>query len=397
MRCPRLPVAVIAGLTAVLQACGGGSSAPAGNGSVALRPLWQGGGGQGSGVAECGGGFGPEVPADVTTARIIFRSDGGAGSCCTAVRRDGSSFARRVVLVDLTNGNATVAVDGFAAVNVPDAGLPQCTTSAENPGAACGGGSAEPNYIGEPAPVTVVEGLIVNVGNLCIRRRPVSTATPTTTITTAPTNTTMPTFTATPSLTPPTSGATATITPTDTPSPTATGTSSESPTATPTATPTDTETETPTPSPTPSQVTLTIGSATGAAGQTVSIAVVISTAGQLVDATQNDILLAANAPIASTSTGEPDCTSTTGNAAAAFLPTGCSPPTIRGLPVCTTVRLTYAREQVPDATVLYTCNVAINADAPPGPVGLVCENANYVDSMDNQFPALCTAGTIVVQ
>lgn len=330
------------------------------------------------------------MPPDVDTARIIFRAAGGIGSCCVAVRNGPSGFPRRVVLVDLTNGNAEVTVDGFGALNVPDEGLPQCATSAQNPGQACGGGAAEPNYIGDPAPVTVVEGLIVNVGNLCIRRRPVSTATPTSTVTTIPTPTSILT---------PTSVLTVTSTATDTPSPTVTSTATETPTATPTDTPTEPVTETPTvsPTPTPSQVTLSIGSAVGSAGETVSFTVVIGTAGQLVDATQNDILLDVNAPIASTGTGDPDCTSTTGMVAAAFIPPGCAPPTIRGLPTCTAVRLTFAQMQVADATVLYTCNVSISPNAPPGPIDLVCQNAIYVDDMINQFPALCTNGTIVVQ
>ena len=395
MRCARLQAVLVAALTVTLQACGSGSSAPAGNGSVAFRPLWEGAGGTGGVPQEtCGGGFGTEVPSEVNTARIIFRRDDGPGSCCVAVRRNGSMFPRRVVLINLTGGEGSITVDGFKTPDgVPDQGLPECATSTENPGAPCGGGQEEANFIGDPASVNVVEGLIVNVGNLCIRSRPVPpTHTPTHTPTERPTFVSTATATFTPSelATPtdtPTSNVTAT--PTDTPF----GTPTPTPTDTPTATPTATDTATPTvsPSPTPSQVTLRIGSGTGAPGEVASFSVAIGTAGQSVDVAQNEIVLAADAPIASNANGEPDCASATGSLAGTFLPMGCV-----GMPPCTSARFTYARQQVPDGTVLYTCNVSISSTASPGPIDLRCQNATWAN-VTVQAAALCTAGTIVVQ
>ena len=146
-----------------------------------------------------------------------------------------------------------------------------------------------------------------------------------------------------------------------------------------------------TPSPTPADVTLRIGSATGTRGQVVSFSVTIGTAGRSVDVTQNEIPLAANAPIASNAAGEPACTSTTGALAATFLPVGCSTT-----PPCTSTRFTYARQQVADGTVLYTCNATISAAAPSGPIDVDCQNASWAN-IDVQAAAICSMGTIVVQ
>jgi hypothetical protein len=144
---------------------------------------------------------------------------------------------------------------------------------------------------------------------------------------------------------------------------------------------------------------LRIGSTAGGPNTFVSFSVVISTAGRSVDATQNDIVLATDVTFATTASGNPDCTSTTGEVGTAFLPPGCTTGATPGPTPgpCTAVRVNYARTLVPDGTIAYTCHVNINSTAPAGAIELVCQNAIYLNDMQQQRPALCTTGVIVVQ
>src|SRR5262249_45107180 len=66
--------------------------------------------------------------------------------------------------------------------------------------------------------------------------------------------------------------------------------------------------------------TLSVGTATGAAGQEVAFAVALTWAGASVAGTQNDITFdSVNTPVAATGTRRPDCT-----AGGAFRPVGCT-------------------------------------------------------------------------
>ena len=139
----------------------------------------------------------------------------------------------------------------------------------------------------------------------------------------------------------------------------------------------------------PPPVVLRISSASGAPGQPVSFSVTVDTAGSLIDLTQNQITFDPSAQIASTASGEPDCT---GPGATAFLPPGCVPGQD-----CQAIRGTFATERIPNGAVAYTCNVDISANATVGSrFALHCSGAIFVDENIEQFPADCEDGEIVV-
>jgi hypothetical protein len=141
----------------------------------------------------------------------------------------------------------------------------------------------------------------------------------------------------------------------------------------------------------PPAVVLRIGSATGVPGQRgVSFSVTVDTAGARIAATQNQITFDPMAQIASTPTGEPDCTGP--GSATAFLPFGCVPG--QG---CQAIRGTFATDPIPNGTVAYSCNVDISASATVGSrFPLHCSAAIFVDDNIEQFPADCEDGEIVV-
>jgi hypothetical protein len=139
----------------------------------------------------------------------------------------------------------------------------------------------------------------------------------------------------------------------------------------------------------PPPVVLRIGSKSGAPGQRVSFSVTVDTAGGRIAATQNQITFDPNARIASTASGEPDCT---GPGATAFLPLGCVPSQD-----CQAIRGTLATDPIPNGAVAYTCNVDISASATVGSrFTLHCFGAIFVDENIEQFPADCEDGEIVV-
>jgi hypothetical protein len=139
----------------------------------------------------------------------------------------------------------------------------------------------------------------------------------------------------------------------------------------------------------PPPVVLRISSATGAPGQRVSFSVTVDTAGGRIAATQNQITFDPKAQIASTTSGEPDCT---GPGATAFLPPGCVPSND-----CQAIRGTFATDPIPNGAVAYTCNVDISASATVGSrLPLHCSAAIFVDENIEQFPADCEDGEIVV-
>jgi hypothetical protein len=112
-----------------------------------------------------------------------------------------------------------------------------------------------------------------------------------------------------------------------------------------------------------------LGSASGAPGDEVSVAVSLQTMGAMVVGTLNRIDFGRETPVAATARGNPDCkvnpaidkTATTFR----FLPLDCDPAAD-----CTSVRALVLAfdnlDPIPDGSVLYTCRIAIAADAQPG-------------------------------
>ncbi|MFI5365470.1 MAG: hypothetical protein ACHQ4J_07590, partial [Candidatus Binatia bacterium] len=142
------------------------------------------------------------------------------------------------------------------------------------------------------------------------------TATPTNTSKPTATNTQIPTPTATNTQVP---TSTATTVPTATPTQTATETETAVPaTATETMVPTATDTPTatatatfagPPPTATPGGPAVNVGSATGAAGSTVAIAVTLANSGGIIAATSNDIVYdSTQVNVGIKANGKPDCT-----------------------------------------------------------------------------------------
>ena len=242
---------------------------------------------------------------------------------------------------------------------------------------------------------------------------PVGTATATLTPTGTPTGTTTATVTHTPTGTP-VGTATATVTPTGTPTGTVSATVTASATASPTVTltrtttatatpttpgiPTPTGTSTPTATSLPIHATIVIGSATGLAGDTVTISAILQTDVE-VAGTQNDIVLDPQAPIAADEQGNPRCTVNPqidkDGTTFAFEPAGCTVGTdcmsVRAL-VLSLNNLT----PIPNNSRLYDCEVAIAADAAPGNYPLDCTNPASGNPDGDPVGTDCTGGTITV-
>jgi len=146
-------------------------------------------------------------------------------------------------------------------------------------------------------------------------------------------------------------------------------------------------------------VVIRVGSASGAPGSRVTIAVTLGTAGRIVIGTQNDISFAPDAPIV----GAPPLPECTPNAQVKkdpvfnFQPAGCTGSQ------CTGVRAGVfgfspdtVDAPIPDGSTLYTCNVTISPQATPGSKRLKCSMAFYSDPQPMDYPADCTDGEIVV-
>lgn len=144
--------------------------------------------------------------------------------------------------------------------------------------------------------------------------------------------------------------------------------------------------------PTASEVEIRIGSVSAAPGKSGSFSVSLATAGEQIDAVQHELQFPADAAVLAAPSGEPNCVSTTGSLATVFLPIGCTPGT-----TCQAIRITYARVQIPDGLVLYSCTVLVSGTATPGAqLPLTCANASYVTSqLDERTPA-CIEGSVEV-
>src|SRR5262249_44609478 len=196
--------------------------------------------------------------------------------------------------------------------------------------------------------------------------------------------------------TPPVGTATATATATPTTPAAATATESATPTPTSPAG-TSTATATVTQTPLPIVASIIIGSATGAAGSTVSIDVTLETTAQ-VAGTQNDITLNGPIRIPPNAQGKPSCHVNPdidkNGTSFAFQPSGCTPGTD-----CTGVRaLVLALDNVtpiPNNSVLYSCDIEIATDT-SGTIPLPCSNPGAGDPDGNKLGTDCTNGTITV-
>ncbi len=144
-----------------------------------------------------------------------------------------------------------------------------------------------------------------------------------------------------------------------------------------------------------------VGSATGDPGQQVTFAVTLSTAGASVAAVGADIAFdSINTPVAATGTGEPDCMVNAGidKEATAFFfqPPGCAGS------ACTAVRaivISFTNlAEIPDGSVLYTCNVDISPGAAAGSYPLTISNVQMVtpDIPPQLIDSTGTDGQIVV-
>jgi hypothetical protein len=116
----------------------------------------------------------------------------------------------------------------------------------------------------------------------------------------------------------------------------------------------------------------------------------------MVAGTQNDIAFDADAAIPPKANGKPDCEVNPdiekGGTSFAYQPSGCTPGE-----TCTAVRaLVLALDNVdpiPDGSVLYTCKIALAADA-AGDYPLTCSNPGAGDSEGNRLGVDCASGTV---
>jgi hypothetical protein len=147
-----------------------------------------------------------------------------------------------------------------------------------------------------------------------------------------------------------------------------------------------------------STLRIRVGTATAAAGGTATVNVALCSGGNAIAGTQNDLSFDVKTPILSTTEGTPDCRvnpairkrSTTFS----FLPPGCSPGA-----TCTAVRalvLDLANtDPIPAGAELYTCTVAIAADA-SGAFPLPCSGSLTSPPEGGDIATPCTPGTITV-
>ena len=248
---------------------------------------------------------------------------------------------------------------------------------------------------------------------------PLDTATPTDTPidvftpTGTPTGTAAATFTATETLTPTgtptgTAAATFTSTPTGTPTGTAAATFTSTPTGTPTgtaaATVTSTATRTPTvsvtPTPTGGFIRIQVGTAVGQPGSTVGFAVTLIFVDRFqIVSTHNTIAIDPDVPFA-VSGGAPDCTVNPAlqkpDSSFAFLPDGCDPGDD-----CADVDALISGPSgspvIPVDSVLYTCRIAIPADAEDGTYPLDCTGLKAINAEGAEVNSACTAGEVIVE
>jgi hypothetical protein len=138
-----------------------------------------------------------------------------------------------------------------------------------------------------------------------------------------------------------------------------------------------------------------IGTASAPAGTTTTFAVVftlLTLPPSRVAGVQNDLTFDALTPVASDPNGEPACTGSF-QSSFAFLPQDCSP----GID-CNGVRalVQSGDETIPNGATLYSCQVAVAADAPIGSYPLVAGMTLAKGSGGEPLPILASDGAIDV-
>ena len=145
--------------------------------------------------------------------------------------------------------------------------------------------------------------------------------------------------------------------------------------------------------------TITIGNATGNAGDTVSVSATLTVGTTPVAGTQNDITFAAPLAVAAKSNGKPNCAVNAdidkGATSFAFRPNGCTGA------ACTSIRAlvlsTDNVDPIPTGSVLYTCQVTIATDAAAGDYPLSIIGVILSDPAGNQVAgATGVSGTVTV-
>ena len=146
-----------------------------------------------------------------------------------------------------------------------------------------------------------------------------------------------------------------------------------------------------------------LGAASGPPGATVTFDVTLALLTEppaAVGGTQNDIAFDPHTPIAAASGGTPDCTTNLQERLGGFtfLPPGCTP----GID-CTGVRAVIvglvtgtSASSIPAGATLYSCHVAIAADAQPASYPLIAGLPQAADPNGGMLPALASDGRIDV-
>ena len=220
---------------------------------------------------------------------------------------------------------------------------------------------------------------------------PTGTATATATATGIPTGTATATATGIPTGT---ATATATATNTGGNTPTITATRTNTPTVVIPATSTATATRTPL----PVMASIIVGDAAGAPNSTVPFDVSLETQAQIAGV-QVDIAFDPKAAIVAKEDGKPDCTVNPAidkdATSFAFQPSDCTVGT-----TCTGIRAIVLSlenlDPIPDGSKLFTCNLALAADA-AGTYPLTCSNPGAGDTNGDKVGADCTSGTVTVE
>jgi hypothetical protein len=145
---------------------------------------------------------------------------------------------------------------------------------------------------------------------------------------------------------------------------------------------------------------LHVSTAMGAPGQLVGFEVALSTGGAAIAGTQNDLVFdPLNAPVAADVHGRPSCSVNSAigkdGSTFAFEPAGCVGSR------CTGIRALIFSVQdsapIADGSVLYTCAVAIAAQALPGSYALTLSKLVLSDPLGNPIGgAVATDGAIIV-
>jgi len=159
------------------------------------------------------------------------------------------------------------------------------------------------------------------------------------------------------------------------------------PTDTPTPTPTPTATATPTMG--AADMTFVIDSRIGLRGETTTIDVVLRTALEVVETQNEIIILGSEIRFATDANGQPICTVNPGIDMNATFTLACDEAGF-----CTLRALVFSSgnpDPIPDGSVLYSCEIGVALNAPPGTYPLVCAT-----SANQELSAACVDGSIVV-